>query len=80
MNDQVKTTQKSDLQTLNIVEEVRKGLKEDFALQEDGSLWYENQLCVPNDFALKEEIMKEVHNSSYSVHPGSTQMYKDMKE
>lgn len=80
LDDQVKTAQKSNPLILRIVEEVKKGLKEDFALQDDGSLWYGKRLCVTNDFALKEEIMKKAYSSSYSVHQRSTKMYKDLKE
>lgn len=80
LSDQVKTTQKSDPHTLRIVEEVIKGLKKDFTLQDDGSLWYGKRLSVPNDSAFKEETMKDAHCSSYLVHPGSTKMYKGLKE
>lgn len=52
----------------------------DFTIKGDGSLWYGKRLCVPNDPELKREIMEEAHETSYSVHPGSTKMYKDLKE
>jgi hypothetical protein len=37
-------------------------------------------LCVPNIDDLSKRILEEAHNSSYNVHPGSTKMYKDLKE
>ena len=46
----------------------------------DGVLRFENRLCVPNDFALKKEIMEEAHRTQYSMHPGSTKMYRDIRE
>ena len=46
----------------------------------DGVLRFENRLCVPNDFALKKEIMEEAHRTPYSVHPGNTKMYCDIQE
>ncbi|KAJ8767664.1 hypothetical protein K2173_018222 [Erythroxylum novogranatense] len=39
-----------------------------------------NRLCIPNDKAVKDEIMDEAHNAPYSMHPGSTRMYRDLKE
>lgn len=36
--------------------------------------------CVPIDVELKRELMREAHETLYSIHPGSTKMYKDLKE
>ena len=41
---------------------------------------FDNQLCVPNDPDLKEEILKKAHNTSYTIHPGGTKMYRDLRE
>jgi len=35
---------------------------------------------MPNDFALKKEIMEEAHRTPYLVHPCSTKMYHDIWE
>ncbi|XP_070012963.1 uncharacterized protein [Nicotiana sylvestris] len=47
---------------------------------DDGTLRYRDKLCVPNVDELRERIMSEAHNSRYSIHPGSTKMYHDLKE
>ena len=49
-------------------------------MSNDGVLRFGNRLCVPNDFALKKEIMEEAHRTPYLVHPGSTKMYRDIRE
>ena len=49
-------------------------------MSNDGILRFGNRLCVPNDFALKKEIMEEAHRTPYSVHHGSTKMYRDIRE
>lgn len=49
-------------------------------IKSDGSLWYGKRLCVPSDVELKQELMREAHETPYSIHPGSTKMYKDLKE
>jgi len=46
----------------------------------DGVLRYNGRLCVPNVAGLRHRIMEEAHHSRYSIHPGSTKMYHDIKE
>ena len=48
-------------------------------MKEDGSLYYKDRVCVPNDSELKKVIIKEAHNGSFAMHPGSTKMYQDLK-
>jgi hypothetical protein len=36
--------------------------------------------CVPDIDSLRETILKEAHDSVYSIHPGSTKMYQDLKQ
>ena len=50
-----------------------------FDIAEDGSMKFKGRWCVPNDPILKNEIMSEAHNTPYSVHPGGSKMYKDLK-
>lgn len=45
-----------------------------------GMLRYQGQLCVPYVHALTELILEEAHGSKYSVHPGSTKMYRNTWE
>ncbi|GJU76226.1 retrotransposon protein, putative, ty3-gypsy subclass [Tanacetum coccineum] len=40
----------------------------------------EERLCVPNDQALREKVMTEAHSSPFTIHPGSTKMYRDLKQ
>ena len=56
---------------------VGKGTK--FQLSEDGTLYFRNRLCVPNDAQLKKEILMEAHQTAYSIHLDSTKMYHDLK-
>ena len=50
-----------------------------FSLDQEGTLWYENRLCVPNEPDLKNKIMKEAHDTPLSINPGGTKMYEDLK-
>ncbi|GKE84418.1 retrotransposon protein, putative, ty3-gypsy subclass [Tanacetum coccineum] len=38
------------------------------------------RLCVPEDPALREALMTEAHSSPFSIHPGWTKMYHDLKQ
>ena len=53
---------------------------ESFALGDDGIIRYQNRLCVPDVDDLWAKIVAEAHGSRYSIHPGSTKMYHDLKQ
>ena len=38
-----------------------------------------DRLCVPDVDGLRQRILQEAHNAPYSVHPGVTKMYQDVK-
>ncbi|KAL0551316.1 hypothetical protein IC582_010402 [Cucumis melo] len=62
----------------------KRGLAEagqtaEFSLSSDGGLLFERRLCVPSDCAVKTELLSEAHSSPFSMHPGSTKMYQDLK-
>jgi hypothetical protein len=46
---------------------------------EQGTIWFKDKICIPEIKSLRETILKEVHDSDYSIHPGSTKMYQDLK-
>lgn len=37
------------------------------------------RVCVPNDKELREMVLKEAHQSKFSIHQGVTKMYNDLK-
>lgn len=49
------------------------------SLGEYRTLFYEGQRVVLANSKIKERILVEVHASPYSIHPGSTKMYRDVK-
>nr|XP_025635636.1 uncharacterized protein LOC112729689 [Arachis hypogaea] len=43
-------------------------------------LWrFKNRIIVPDIGDLRQSILKEAHKSMFSIHPGSTKMYQDLK-
>ena len=48
-------------------------------MKENGVLYYQDRVCVPDDCELKKAILEEAHNRSFAIHPGSTKMCQDLK-
>jgi hypothetical protein len=46
----------------------------------EGTLWFKERLVVPKRDALKKKILDEAHTSRYSIHPGSSTMYHDLRQ
>jgi hypothetical protein len=65
------------------IQEIKKQIKEEkapgFSIDEQGTLWYKKRLCIPEAKEIRELILREAHDSAYSIHPGSTNMYHDLK-
>ena len=51
-----------------------------FSISENDVLFFDGRICVPNGYELRKQILTEAHETPYSVHPGSTKMYKDLRE
>ena len=71
--------QKNDEKIAAILNQNRVGKETEFTMKEDGFLYYRDKVYVPNDDELKKSILEEAHSGSFSMHPGSTKMYKDLK-
>jgi hypothetical protein len=58
---------------------IRDNKTSDFSEDSQGTLWLGKRICVPNLKPIKESILREAHDSAYSIYPGSTKMYKDLQ-
>ena len=52
---------------------------EGWTVHSDGSLWYRGRVVVPHSTDLRKEILRQFHCSRFSVHPGGTKMYQDLR-
>jgi hypothetical protein len=59
---------------------ITEGRGPDFTKDEQGTIWFMDRICVPEIDSFRETILKEAHDSAYSIHPGSTKMYQDLKQ
>ncbi|WVZ97914.1 hypothetical protein U9M48_043416 [Paspalum notatum var. saurae] len=75
---------KANVKTEEKIQEIRKQIKVGkapyFREDEQGTVWYKNQICVPEVDNIRKLILSEAHDTAYSIHPGSTKMYHDLKE
>jgi hypothetical protein len=44
------------------------------------ALWFGKKICVPEVRTVHDAILREAHESAYSIHSRSTKMYLDFKE
>jgi hypothetical protein len=51
-----------------------------FHTDHQGVLWFNNRIVVPKNHQLRKKILDEAHLSKFSIHPGSTKMYQDLRQ
>ena len=68
-----------DPECVKIKQLLKEGKAKEFCLKEDVLLTHFKQMCVSRSGGLRNEIMSEAHRSPYTVHPGGTKMYPNVK-
>jgi hypothetical protein len=68
-----------DAKIQEIKDLIIEGRGPEFTEDEQGTIWFKDKICVPDIESLRETILKEAYDSDYSIHPGSTKMYQDLK-
>ena len=65
---------------MSIRDRVHSGTSDEgWTVHADGTLRYRGRVVVPLLTDLREEILREFHCSRFSVHPGGTKMYQDLR-
>jgi hypothetical protein len=78
LEDYIRKAQRLDAETMRLAKKANKEQPSDLRIDERGTLWFKDRLCVPKGEA-REIPLNEAHSSTYSIHPGSTKMYLDLK-
>jgi hypothetical protein len=60
--------------------QISLGKAPDFTEDDQGTIWFKKRICVLEIEHLRQLILREAHDSAYSINPGSTKMYQDLKE
>ncbi|KAL0292520.1 UNVERIFIED_CONTAM: Retrovirus-related Pol polyprotein from transposon [Sesamum radiatum] len=77
--DQIKEAQTRDPFLLRMLERMKQGKKSNFSIRDDGVVVNEKRICVPDVEGLRRGILQEAHNAPYSMHPGTTKMYQNLR-
>ena len=82
LQDSVISAQLRDKSVKIIKQELARGEEKYkcFHLDQKGILWFDNRIVVPKDHQLRRQILDEAHLSKFSIHPGSTKMYQDLRQ
>jgi hypothetical protein len=80
LEQEIRKGQIGDAKIQEIKDLIIEGRGPDFMKDEHGTIWFKNRICVPDIDSLRETILKEAHDSVYSINPGSTKMYQDLKQ
>ena len=68
ITEEIQTSQKDDAGLERLRQNIAQGKSSRFVIHEDRTLRFQNQLFVSNKEELKRKILKEAHNTRYSVH------------
>jgi hypothetical protein len=81
LKDEIIGAQKNDAGMAHIKKWIQEGDPKVVCFHEDaeGTLWFKDRLVVPRK-ELKKKILDEAHTSRYYIHPGSTQMYHELRQ
>ena len=77
--NRVLEAQKEDEKIAAVINQIGNGKEVEFTVNENGVWYYKDWVCVPDCNDLRKSILEEAHNGSFSIHPGSTKMYRDLK-
>jgi hypothetical protein len=80
LEQDIRKGQKDDEKINEIRQVIIDGKVLDFHEDAEGVIWFKDRLCVPNIKSIRELILKEAHETSYSIHLGSEKMYQDRKK
>ncbi|XP_075097810.1 uncharacterized protein LOC142175138 [Nicotiana tabacum] len=78
--ERIKATQYEDERLCKYRDEALAGKSKNMIVESDGVLRMGDWLCVADVDGLKHVILKEAHNTKYTIHPGSTKIYHDLKQ
>ncbi|XP_070045187.1 uncharacterized protein [Nicotiana tomentosiformis] len=78
--ERIKDRQFDDPHFLVMKDTVQRGGAKEVVVGDDGIMRLQGWNYVPNVDGLRDLILEEAHSSRYSIHPGVTNMYRDLKQ
>ncbi|WVZ68074.1 LOW QUALITY PROTEIN: hypothetical protein U9M48_017064 [Paspalum notatum var. saurae] len=80
LEQEIRKGQLNDEKIKEIKELIKLDKAPGFRVDADGTVWHGDRICVPNIKSIRDLILKEAHETAYSIHPGSEKMYQDLKQ
>jgi hypothetical protein len=77
---EIKAAQKNDEKINEVQQLILEGRGKDFREDVEGVVRFKDSLCVPNVQSIMELILKEAHETAYSIHPRFKKVYQDLKK
>ena len=77
--EEIKAAQLDDPRLQKFREQVKARLRTDMRIHTSGALYYGDIICVPKG-EVRQKVLAEADSSAYSIHPGGTKMYQDLKQ
>ena len=65
---------------MKLLEDKDKSARVGLRVANDGLVKLGDRVCVPRDAEIRAELLREAHKSNYTIHPGSTKMYQNLKK
>ena len=78
--DEIQTAPLADESLSRVRAELPPESDSGFRVRDDGVLMFRERICVPAMEQLRQKILTEAHTSAYSIHPGTTKMYRGVRE
>jgi hypothetical protein len=78
--ERIRQAQEHDHLLMQAARRVREGRVVPFTIDGTGAVRFQGRLCIPQKAQVKDDILKEAHRTPYTVHPGETKMYNDLKQ
>ncbi|XP_060210737.1 uncharacterized protein LOC132637700 [Lycium barbarum] len=75
----IKEKKFEDARLCKICDKVLSGEVKETMIDSEGILRIKGRICVPCVDDLIRTILEESHSSRYSIHPGATKMYHDLR-
>jgi hypothetical protein len=80
LEDRIRQAQRRCPELQKLKRAMRDGKATDYRVDDQGTIWLRDRICVPQDQGIRAEILDEAHNSKYAIHPGCTKMYQDLRD
>ncbi|XP_042432553.1 uncharacterized protein LOC122019112 [Zingiber officinale] len=77
--EQIKEAQATDKHLQFLCSRIIPGQQIGFSCDGNGILYFQGRLCVPKSPSVKEDLLQEAHWYRFTIHPGGTRMYRDLR-